>query len=302
LFFAIALLALVSCGSPPEPTPTVASVMAHPGAPIIKIGTKNFVEQYIIGEMYALLLENAGFNAERKFNLGDTPVAQAALERGDIDLYPEYTGTGLVTVLKQPVSSDAGAVFKAVAQGYKEKFNLVWLDPSPMNNTQAVAITRNASQQYGVTTLSQFVQQAGNMLMVGPPEFKTRDDGMPGLVRVYGAFTLKEYREVEPDKRYGMLGEEQADATVAFSTDGGIAQFGLVVLKDDKGLFPPYNVAPVVRQQILDANPKVKAVLNSLAAHLTDHAMQQLNYEVSGQQKPFADVARRFLQKVGLIK
>ncbi len=256
----------------------------------------------MIGEMYALLLENAGFNVERKFNLGDTAATHTALERGEIDLYPEYTGTGLVAVLKQPVNNNADTVFNAVAQGYKTQFNLVWLEPSPMNNTQAIAITRKASQQYGITTLSQFVQQAGNMLMVGPPDFKTRADGMPGLVQVYGPFTLKEYREAEPDKRYEVMASEQADATVAFSTDGGIAQFGLVLLKDDKGLFPPYNVAPVVRQQVLDAYPKIKPALNVLAAQLTDNAMQQLNYEVSGQQKPFAEVARRFLQKVALIQ
>ena len=160
----------------------------------------------------------------------------------------------------------------------------------------------NSSEKYGITTVSQFVAQASNLVLVGPPEFKTRDDGMTGLIRIYGAFTLKEYRETDPDKRYSTLAAGQADATVAFSTDGGIAQFGLIVLQDDKGLFPPYNVAPVVRQQVLDANPKIVTILNVLAPKLTDTAMQQLNYEVMGQQKPYAEVARAFLKHEGLIR
>ena len=298
----VASFVLGGCANGPDQTPTPAQSLANPGAPVIKIGSKNFAEQYIIGEMYALLLENAGFNTERKFDLGDTTLAHAALLSGSIDLYPEYTGTGLVGVLKQPVISDPQAVFQSVSQGYKQNFNLVWLQPSPMNNMQAIAITRQSSEKYSVTTLSQFVAQASNLVLVGPPEFKTRDDGMIGLTRVYGAFTLKEYRETELDKRYSALADGQADATVAFSTDGGIAQFGLIVLQDDKGLFPPYNVAPVVRQQTLDANPKLAAALNVLASKLTDTAMQQLNYEVMGQQKPYAEVARAFLKHEGLIR
>ncbi|NJM40398.1 MAG: quaternary ammonium transporter [Anaerolineae bacterium] len=300
LFLAMALLALTSCGDEPALTPS-SRANVNPGAPVIKIGSKNFVEQYILGEMYALLLENAGYDVERKFNLGDTSATHAALERAEIDLYPEYTGTGLVTVLKQPTNSDSQAVYNAVAQGYKDRFKLIWLAPSPMNNALCIAITRKVAQQYGITTISQFVQQASNFLLVGPPDFNTREDGMPGLLRVYGPFTLKEFREVEPDKRYQVVADAQADAVVAFSTDGGIAQLGMIPLHDDKGLFPPYNVAPVVRQELVELQPKIADVLNALPSHLTDTAMQQLNYEVSGQGKPFAEVARRFLAKVGLI-
>ena len=124
-----------------------------PNGAVIKVGSKDFTEQFIIGEMYALILENAGYKIERKLNLGGTPIAQAALESGEIDLYPEYTGTGLLTVLKLPTQTDQKAVFDAVKNGYKEKFNLVWLDPAPMNNTQALAMTKEGSAKFGVTTI-----------------------------------------------------------------------------------------------------------------------------------------------------
>ncbi|NEP19673.1 MAG: quaternary ammonium transporter, partial [Leptolyngbya sp. SIO4C1] len=118
----------------------------------ITVGSKDFTEQFILGEMYALVLEDAGLPVERKLNLGGTPVAQAGLESGEIDVYPEYTGTGLVTVLKLPASSDQQAVFEAVSEGYKEQYNLVWLDPAPMNNTQALAMTQAGAAESGIQT------------------------------------------------------------------------------------------------------------------------------------------------------
>jgi osmoprotectant transport system substrate-binding protein len=252
--------------------------------------------------MYALVLENAGFKVERKLNLGGTPVAQQALETNQIDLYPEYTGTGLLTVLKLPVNSDPKQVFDAVAKGYKEKYNLVWLDPAPMNNTQALAMTKDGAAKFGITTISDMVAKANELVMIGPPEFQAREDGLPGIKRVYGNFNLKEYKAVDPGLRYKGLVDGQADVAVAFGTDGEIAAFDLVVLKDDKGLFPPYQVAPIVRQQLLDASPKVREVLNALAPKLTDAVMQRLNYEVSGKNREPADVAKEFLQQEGLIK
>ncbi|HEY1014129.1 MAG TPA: glycine betaine ABC transporter substrate-binding protein [Herpetosiphonaceae bacterium] len=268
----------------------------------VKIGSKDFTEQFILGEMYALVLENAGYTVERKLNLGGTPIAQAALESGDIDLYPEYTGTGLLTVLKLPTQTDQKAVFDAVKKGYKDQFNLVWLDPAPMNNTQALAMTKEGAEKYGIKTISDLAAKAGELRMIGPPEFQEREDGLPGIQKAYGDFKLKEYVPVDPGLKYKGLVDGQADVSVAFGTDGEIANFGLVVLQDDKGLFPPYQVAPVVRQQALDANPEVANLLNALAPKLTDAVMQKLNYEVSGNKREAIDVAREFLKQEGLIK
>jgi len=272
------------------------------GAATIRVGSKDFTEQFIIGEMYALVLEDAGFQVERKLNLGGTPVAQAALESNQIDLYPEYTGTGLLTVLKLPANSDQEAVYQSVSDGYQEQFNLVWLEPSPMNNTQALAMTQEGSDAADVRTISDMAAKASELVMIGPPEFEAREDGLPGIKAAYGDFQLAEYKAVDPGLRYQALVDGEADVAVAFGTDGEIAAFDLVLLEDDKQLFPPYQVAPVVRQEALDANPGIADALNALAPVLTDEVMQQLNYEVSGNQREPADVAREFLTQEGLIE
>ncbi len=267
----------------------------------IKVGSKDFTEQFIIGEMYALVLEKAGFTVERKLNLGGTPVAQAGLVSGEIDLYPEYTGTGLLTVLKLPASSDRQQVFNDISKAYKEQFDLVWLDPSPMNNTQALAMTKERSEELGIKTISDMAAKAGELTLIGPPEFEQREDGLPGIKKGYGDFRLKGYKAVDPGLRYKGLVDGEADIAVAFGTDGEVSAFDLVLLEDDKNIFPPYQVAPVVRQKALDAKPGITAALNTLAPKLTDATMQKLNFEVSGNQKEPADVAKEFLTQEGLL-
>ncbi len=267
----------------------------------ITVGSKDFVEQFILGNMYALVLEDAGFTVDRALNLGNTDVAQTALENAEIDLYPEYTGTGLLTVLELPVSTDQEEVYQQVLEGYAENFNLVWLEPAPMNNTQGLAMTSERSDELGITTISDMVAQAGDVVMVGPAEFQEREDGLPGLQEVYGDFELQEYLAVDPGLRYRALVDGEADVAVAFGTDGEISAFDLVLLEDDMGMFPPYQVAPVVRQDVLDANPEVADTLNQLAPLLTNETMQQLNYEVSGNGREPEDVAREFLVQEGLI-
>ncbi len=275
---------------------------AKPEEKTIIIGSKNFTEQYILGEMYALLLEDAGFQVERKFGLEGTPVAQVAITSGEIDLYPEYTGTGLLVVLKLPVNSDRDAVYQSVLAGYKEQFNLTWLDPAPMNNTQALAMQKDVAAQYGIATISDMVAHAGELVMVGPAEFDQREDGLPGIMKVYGDFQLKGYLPVEKGLRYKGLVEGQADVVVAFGTDGEISAYDLLVLEDDKGMFPPYQVAPVIRQEMLDAHPEIADLLNQIAPKLTDATVQRLNNEVSGKQREPEEVAKEFLVQEGFLK
>jgi len=267
----------------------------------VSVGSKDFTEQLIIGEMYALMLEENGFTVERKLNLGGTPVAQAAIESGEIDLYPEYTGTALLTVLKLPVNGDQQAVYETVKQAYQEQLNLVWLDPSPMNNTQALAMTEERAEALDIRTISDFAAQASTLTLIGPPEFEIREDGLPGLQAAYGSFSLKGYKAVDPGLRYKGLVDGEADVAVAFGTDGEIDAFNLVVLEDDQGLFPPYQVAPIVSQAALDENPGIAEALNQLSPLLNDGVMRELNYEVSGNQREPADVAREFLVNAGLV-
>ena len=267
----------------------------------IKVGSKDFTEQFILGHMYALILEEKGFKVERKLNLGSTPVLQAGLSSGEIDLYPEYTGTALVAVLKQPPSSDAQQVFDTVAKGYQEKYNLVWLEPAPMNNTTALAMRKQDAEKLGIKKISDLVARADKLVLLGPPAFKTREDALPGLKRVYGDFELKEFKAVDPGLRYKGLMNGEGNVVVAFGTDGEISAFNLVVLEDDKKLFPIYQVAPVVRQEVLDKYPGIRDALNAIAPLLTDEVMQRLNYEVSGKQREPADVAKEFLVQAGML-
>jgi osmoprotectant transport system substrate-binding protein len=277
------------------PAPAPASTTS------IRIGTKDFTEQFILGEMYALLLENAGFKVERKFNLGPTPVAHAAMLSGEIDLYPEYTGTALLTVLKLPSDSDPQRVYDAVAKGYKDSFDLIWLDPAPMNNTQALAMTKSEASRLRIVTISDFVERARELaaqgqplVVMGPPEFLEREDGLPGLKKAYGDFEI-DYRPVATADRYQALTSGEANAVVAFGTDGEIGGFDLPLLLDDKAFFPPYQVAPVVRQQALDQFPQVREILNALAPKLNDGLMRQLNFSVTNKNRSPQDVARAFL-------
>lgn len=291
--FILLLLALLT-------TLTVFSCSNSGGA--IKVGSKDFTEEFILGEMYALVLENSGLKVERKLNLGGTPVAQAGLQSDQIDLYPEYTGTALLTVLKLPVNSDRQQVLDTVAKNYKEKFNLVWLNPAPMNNTQALAMTQAGAKKYGITTISEMVAKASQLTIVSTPEFQSREDGLPGLKRVYGNFQLKKLIPIDAGLRYQALIKGEADVAETFSTDGEISAYNLVVLKDDKHLYPPYQVAPVVRQAALDANPGIRNALNALSPKLTDETMRRLNYEVDGKKREPADVAKEFLTQTGMLK
>ena len=290
LFTATVLIACTSGGSGSSTAQTP-----------IRVGSKDFTEAFIIGEMYSLVLEKAGFKVERKLNLGGTPVAQAALLSGEIDLYPEYTGTALLTVLKKPTDSNQKQVFDTVSAEYKKQFKLIWLDPAPMNNTQALAMTAAGSQKYGVQTISEMAAKASQLTMIGAPEFESRLDGLAGIKQKYGNFQLKAYKAVDSGLRYKGLLSGEADVAVAYGTDGEISANKLVVLKDDKNLFPPYQVAPVVRQQAIDTHPDLAKALNAIAPKLTTEVMQRLNNEVSSKQREPAEVAKEFLTQEKLL-
>jgi len=248
---------------------------ANPG---IRIGSKDWAEQFILGEMYALVLENAGFQVERQFNMGGTPILHRALVNGVIDLYPEYTGTGLLTVLGMSPSTDPQEVYELVSEGYQERFNLVWLTSAPMNNSQAFAMTQDGVAKFGIRTISDMVRQASELVMIGSPYFLEREDGLSRLRAAYGDFELKNYLAVDPGLRYIGLTKGEADVAVAFATDGEISALNLILLEDDRRFFIPYQIAPVVRQEILSANPRIAEALNALAPRITTESMQRLNY------------------------
>lgn len=300
----------------------------------VLVGSKDFTEQFILGHMYLLVMDDMGITAEDRLNLGGTQIAQQALVAGDIHLYPEYTGTALTEVLglsveqvvsggsatpmSSPVASpmaspsaspaasgsDASqAVYDAVAAAYQEQFGLTWLARSPANNTQALAVTRQFSDENGITTISQLAEGAGDYIISAPADFQEREDGLLGLQRVYGqGFNEIEVLPVAPGVKYQAIQDGSAQVVLAFGTDGQITGFDLVLLEDDLGLWPPYNVAPVVRQEVLDAYPEVGDRFNEVTTSLTDEVLSDLNWRVDGDEKQEpAAVAEDYLTENGFI-
>ncbi len=288
----------------PGSTESTGESVPNTSSTTIKVGSKDFTEEFIVAEMYAHLLEHAGFTVERKLNLGGTPIAHAALVQGDIDLYPEYTSTGLLTVLKQQQMQGATEIYNTVKEGYEQQFQVTWLDPSPFNNTQALAMTRANAEQFGISTYSDLAQAAPELILGGPAEFLEREDGIKGLQGAYGGFQFKETRQLGTGSlRYQALQDGQVDVVVAFGTDGQIDGMDLALIEDDQGFYPVYNIAPVVRMDTLQNNPEIADALNRLAPLLTDQVMSGLNWQVDGPDKREpADVARDFLTQNGLLE
>jgi osmoprotectant transport system substrate-binding protein len=264
----------------------------------VRVGSKNFTESFIIAEIYAQALEGAGLPVERHFNLGSTQIALAAMRRGDIDLYPEYTGTALIDVLHLAPMQDPRALTAIVAREFARRFDLVWLEASPMNDSQAIATTKDIAARERLKTLSNLAPAASHLRLATIQEFLSRPDGLPGLRRVYGGFSFREIRTYDIALKYQALLSGRADVVSAFTTDGAIATDALVVLHDDRHLWPPYNVAPVVRKETLTAQPRIAYVLNRVSSAITNRAAQKMNAAVESSVQDPADVAAAFLASV----
>lgn len=272
----------------------------------VVVSSKGFTEAALLGEMYAQVLENAGIPVERKLNLGTETVAQAALEKGGadggIDLYPEYTSTGLTTILGAEPIYDPTQVYDEVKKQYKEKFKITWLDASPMNDTQAMVTSKEVSERLGIKSLDDLCRKAGEVTLAAVPEFKERPDALPLLQKTYGGCEFKEIKVMEANLRYQALLNKDVDIAQAFSTDGQIAGNDLVLLEDPKNYGLPYNVAPVVRDDVLAMYPKIAEELNKLSPKITNEEIAALNWEVDGKKREVADVAKEWLKKQGMVK
>ncbi|MBL7225897.1 MAG: ABC transporter permease subunit [Desulfobacteraceae bacterium] len=260
------------------------------------IGTKNFTEQLILGELMAQIIEGqTGLTVERRFNLGGTMICHGALVNGEIDLYAEYTGTGLTAILKEPVISDPEKALHHVRKAYHERFSARWLQPFGFNNTYAMTVRKNDAVQRQWHTISDLEDTASQLRAGFTAEFAERPDGYPGLSRVYDLEFL-EVKDLDPAIMYQAIANREVDLICAFATDGRIAAHDLTPLKDNRGFFPPYQAAPVVRQQCLTAHPEVGNALSLLGGILDNAAMQRLNFEVDGKKMSPAHVAGGFLK------
>jgi osmoprotectant transport system substrate-binding protein len=263
----------------------------------VRVGSKNFAEDITIAEIYAAALERAHIPVERHMNLGSTQIATAAMQRGDIDLYPEYTGTALIDVLRMPPMRNAQRIFNTVKSTYERRFGITWLAASPMNDSQGLAVTQSVAQRYHVRTLSQCAAAAPQLRLAAIAEFLTRADALPGLQKYYGGFRFKSARTYAIGLQYQALLSGDADVSTAFTTDSQIGTDNLVVLQDDRKFWPAYNVAPVVRQAALKRNSQIAAVLNRISPLLTDPVVRQLNYQVNVNHVDPADAAQQFLKE-----
>lgn len=230
-------------------------------------------------------------------NLGSTQIAMAAMQRGDIDLYPEYTGTGLIDVLHLAPIRDAKQLYERVRTEYQRRYGMTWLQPSPVNDSQGLCTTRRIAQRFGLRTLSDCANAAPQLRLAAVPEFVARADALPGLQKYYGGFKFKQVRTFDIGLQYAALQHGDADVATAFTTDAQIAVNDLVVLRDDKAFWPPYNVAPVVRNETMHARPEIARVLNEIAPLLTDSAVRTLNMQVNVQHVDPADAAEAFLKE-----
>ncbi len=268
----------------------------------ITVGSKNFTEQLVLGELLAQYLQSVCRTAvDRRFYLAGTYICQQALLAGRIDVYVEYTGTALAAILKQNASGDSQAVYEQVKADYRRKFGLDVMPPLGFNNSFAMVMRGDDSRRLGVSTLSQLARVAPQMRLGVGYEFLERQDGYQGLVSTYGLKFAEAPRVMDLGLLYRALQNKSVDVVAGSNTDGLIAALGLVVLEDDKHYFPPYDAVPIVRPQLLEEYSQTQAAFGRLAGRITADDMRKMNYAVDGEKKDAAVVARRFLLGQHLI-
>ncbi|QHE51117.1 glycine betaine ABC transporter substrate-binding protein [Pontibacillus sp. HMF3514] len=271
----------------------------------IKIGGKGFTEQQILSTMTSIYLKEKGYDVEEASNMGST-VVRKALENGQVDMYWEYTGTALVIFQKQDPLADSEKAYQKVKET-DEKEGLMWLEKADLNNTYSILMKEEKAKDLGiksVSDLADYVNKNPNKLkFASNAEFYARDDGIKGLQEHYGfEFPSKNVVKMDSGLLYNALKDGQVDVSVGFATDGRIKGFNLTALEDDKDFFPAYNVAPVVREEVLNNYPELNDLMNKVSGNLNTEAMMQLNYKVDVEHKEVSLVARNWLKEQGLIE
>jgi glycine betaine/choline ABC-type transport system substrate-binding protein len=270
----------------------------------LTIGSKNFPEQFILGEIYAQALEAAGYKVKKQLNLGSEQIAYKAVKSGQVDAYPEYTGTSLVNFFKvktDDIPKDPQEAYdQAKAEFAKEK--LVAFAPTPFTDSNGFAMTKARAEELGVTKLSDLADKAKDLTLYGPPECRQREDCKLGLENVYG-LKFKKFTPVDLELRHEVLEKGQADVSLVFTTDGEIKANNLLLLEDDKQLFPPYNVSLIARQEAVDtAGTDLQKTAETVQEGLTTEVMQELNSRVTLDKEKPADVAATYLRETGYVK
>jgi osmoprotectant transport system substrate-binding protein len=259
------------------------------------VGSKNFTEQIVLGELLAQQIEaHTALRADRRFDLGGTLLCHQALLAGQMDLYPEYTGTALTAILKEPPASDPAAVYQTVRDAYKSRFGLEVGPPLGFNNTFAIVVRGDDAARLHLRAISDLIPIAPKWRAGFGYEFMERPDGYPGLVKAYGLSFGSQPRIMDLGLLYRALQEKQVDVVAGNSTDGLIAALGLVVLEDDRHYFPPYQAVCVTRGVALEQHAGLREVLDALGGKISEDDMRRMNYALDGEHRDVTSVVRDF--------
>ena len=276
---------------------TFSLMTRPPSVHRIVVGSKDFTEQVILGELIARQIERrTGLGVERKFELGGD-LCHRALLAGEIDVYVEYTGTAYTAILKHQPIADAEAVYDQVKREYVEKFGLMWLAPLGFNNTFAILVRGDEARRLNLRTISDVSRYAPHWRAGFGQDFMSRPDGYPGFAHVYGLKFVEPPREMDLALTYRALANGRVDLIAGNSTDGTIEQLGLAALQDDRHYFPPYQAAHVVRKAIVEEYPQVAYALNALGGTVSDQEMRRLNYRVDSEHRDVKQVVNEFLER-----
>jgi osmoprotectant transport system substrate-binding protein len=268
----------------------------------VTVGSKNFTEQVVLGELLAQYLESLHqAPIDRRFYLAGTYICQQSLLTGHIDMYVEYTGTALAAVLKEKPSSNPQQVFAEVKTQYQQRFGLEVMPPLGFDNSFAMVMRGEEARSMGLSRLSQLSAYASKLRMGVGYEFLERADGYNGLVSTYNLKFAEPPRVMDLGLLYRALQSHQVDIVAGSNTDGLIAALGLVVLEDDRHYFPPYEAVPIVRPAALQRFPAIRTALTSLAGKITAQDMRKMNYAVDGEKKDAAEVVRKYLAEKKLV-
>jgi osmoprotectant transport system substrate-binding protein len=271
------------------------------------VSSKKFTEQILLGEMYGQAFEDEGYDVERKLNLGSEQVMDKSLQDGTIDVYPEYTGTAYVAILKKPPESypkAAEETYKQVAEFYKNRKDtpMQMLKPAPFNNSYGICMLTEEADKLGIETLDDLAAKSDQLVFSSYSEFQNRSDGYKNMQDSYPELDFKEIKIVNDlGIRYKALAEGEADVGIGYTTDGQLASPKLKVIEDTKTIWPIYEPAPVVTQEFLDKNKDAEKILNEVSASLNADKMRELNGAVDLEQEDYEDVARQHLEDEGII-
>ncbi len=267
------------------------------------VASKPHAEQYILAEMITLLIEvHTDIKVEQKLGIGGgTSNIHPAMEKGEIDIYPEYTGTGWLFVLKENLMDDSEKMYDETKRKYLENYNIHWLNLYGFNNTYGLALKKSLAEELGIKTYSDLANKSGDLIFGAEYDFYEREDGYTGLSKAYD-FEFKDAVELDIGLKYDAIESNNVDVINVFSTDGLLSKYNFQILEDDRHYFPAYQGATLVRGEVLEKHPKLEDLLNQLGGKIDDKVMIELNYKVEGENEDPREVAKAFLIENGLIQ